>query len=281
MPKIIVTHINPDQDALATVWLTRRYYPGFQGDDVTYAFVPAGETYQKQPVDSNPDIVHVDTGLGLFDHHHIPEKICAFGQMYKHLLKKDVIPVYDVAPLARIHKVVNDYDNFLNVYYPDVTADYHDFTLDQITSGLIHTELHDTEKVGIVLPIFDAILQVTKNKIKAEKNITEGFVFQTKKFGKSIVMENSNNDSMKFAQKSGFQLVARKDPKQGNIRVVCLPKDEYDLTPIYQIIKAEDTVGTWFFHQSKHMLINGSNVNPTMKPSPITTKRLIEILQQF
>ncbi|MBP6994391.1 hypothetical protein KBB12_04055, partial [Candidatus Woesebacteria bacterium] len=117
--------------------------------------------------------------------------------------------------------------------------------------------------------------------IKAEKNIAEGVVLQTKAFGKAIVMENSNNESVKFAQKLGYQLVARKDPKQGNIRIVCIPKDEFDLTGIYTIIKSEDTVGTWFFHQSKHMLINGSNVNPAMKPSPITTARLIEILQQF
>lgn len=281
MSKLIVTHINPDQDALASVWLIRRYYPGFQGDDVEYAFVPAGETYQKLAVDVDPDIVHVDTGLGQFDHHQITEKICAFKRIYDYLTKRSLVPVYDEVPLGRMGKVVNDYDNFLNVYYPDVTADYQEFTLDQITSGLIHTELHDKEKVAIVLPIFDAILQTIKNKIKAEKNIKEGFVFQTKAFGKAIVMENSNNESMKFAQKSGFQLVARKDQKQGNIRIVCLPKDEFDLTPIYTIIKAEDTVGTWFFHQSKHMLINGSNVNPTMKPSPITTARLIEILQQF
>jgi hypothetical protein len=227
MSKLIVTHINPDQDALSSVWLVRRYYPGFQGDDVEYAFVPAGETYRKLAVDADPDVVHVDTGLGLFDHHQITEKICAFTRIYDYLTKRSLIPVYDEVPLGRMGKVVNDYDNFLNVYYPDVTADYQEFTLDQITSGLIHTELHDKEKVAIILPIFDAILQTIKNKIKAEKNMKEGFVFQTKAFGKAIVMENSNNESMKFAQKSGFQLVARKDPKQGILclRFMALSKD--------------------------------------------------------
>lgn len=281
MSKRIVTHINPDQDALASVWLVHRYYPEFQGDDVEYAFVPAGKTFEDKAADADPSVVHVDTGLGMFDHHQIPEKICAFKRIYDYLLQRDLLPVYDKDPLRRMGAVINEYDNFLNVYYPDVTADYQEFTLDQITSGLIHTDLHDSQKVGIILPIFDAILQTMKNKIKAEKNVDEGTTFVTKHFGKTIVMENSNNESMKYAQKLGYQLVARKDPKMGNIRIVCLPKDEYDLTPIYKTIQSEDTVGTWFFHQSKHMLINGSNVNPTMKPSPITTTRLIEILQQF
>ncbi len=281
MSKRIVTHINPDQDALSSVWLIHRYFAGFAGGDVEFAFVPAGQTYQGQTVDSDADTIHVDTGLGKFDHHHIPDKLCAFGRILDYLLEHGSVPVYDRDALGRMHIVINDYDNFLNVYYPQVNADYQEFTLDQITNGLIHTDLSDEDKVRITLPIFDAILQTMKNKIKAEKNIREGVEFDTRSFGMAIVMENSNNESMKVAQKHGYGLVARKDPKQGNIRIVCLPKDEYDLTPIYEIIHAEDQEGTWFFHQSKHMLINGSNVNPTMKPSPITTSRLIEILRQF
>lgn len=281
MSKLIVTHINPDQDALSATWLIRRYHPTFQGDDVEYAFVPAGKTYKDSVVDSDPDIAHVDTGLGQFDHHQIPEESSAFKRAYEFLSKRALIPSYDITALDRICKVINDYDNFLNVYYPDVISDYHEFTLDQITNGLIHTKLHDIDKVNMILPIMDAILQVMKNKIKAEQNVKEGIVFETKTFGKTIVMENSNNDSMKYAQKCGYQLVARKDPKQGNIRIVCIPKKEYDLTAIYQKIKSEETEGTWFFHQSRHMLINGSNVNPTMIPSSISTQRLIEILRGF
>lgn len=281
MSRRIVTHINPDQDALSSVWLIRRYYPGFQGEDVELSFVPAGTTYENAAPDTDPNIVHVDTGCGIFDHHQIASETCAFVRIFDYLDLHEHIPVYDKAPLKRMAQVINDYDNFKNVYYADVTADYHDFTLDQITSGLIHTDLKDAQKVELSLSFFDAILQVMKNKIKAERNVSEGVIFETKAFGKSIVMENTNNDSMKYAQKRGFQLVARKDPKLGNIRIVCLPKPAFDLTAIYKIIQKEDNVGTWFFHQSKHMLINGSNVNPAMKPSPITTTRLIEILQMF
>lgn len=281
MPKTIVTHINPDLDALSSVWLIRRYLPGFQGEDVSYAFVPAGKTLGDEPVDSLPDIVHVDTGRGIFDHHQIAEKLCAFLQIYTYLIKNNLLAAYDVEPLKRIAAVINDYDNFAEVYYSDVTADYQLFQLDSIISGFVHAGLPDTKKVEVSLPIFDGLLQIMKNKIKAEKNIGEGVVFETKAFGKSIMMENSNNDSMKYAQKCGYRLVARKDSKIGNIRIVCLPDDSLDLTPIYEEIKRQDSVGTWFFHQSKHMLLNGSLVNPTMVPSPLTTEQILAILRKF
>ncbi|MFO0703517.1 MAG: hypothetical protein U0525_02215 [Patescibacteria group bacterium] len=279
--KTIVTHINPDQDALSSVWLIRKYYPGFQGDDVEYGFVAAGQTYKKMVVDSDPDIVHVDTGLGRFDHHQIPEKLSAFKRIYEEGLKNNWFPSYDINALGRMCGVINAYDNFQEVYFPNPTADYFDFTLDQAISGLIHTKMPDAKKVEITLPFFDSILQVVKNKIKAETNVKEGIEFETKAFGKSLVMSNTNNDSMKYAQKLGFQLVARKDPEKGIIRIVCVPNDSYDLTPIRDLIVGEDKVGTWFLHQSRHMLLNGSLVNPTMVPSPITFERLVEILRSF
>ena len=279
--KKIVTHINPDQDATSSVWLIRRYYPGVQGDDVEYGFVPAGQTLDKMQVDIDENIIHVDTGLGKFDHHQIPEKICAFKRIYDQGLKNNWFPIYDIEALGRMCKVINDYDNFQEVYYPNPTSDYFDFTLDQAISGLIHTRLPDSKKIEIVLPLFDSVLQVIKNKIKAEKNIKEGIVFETKEFGKAIAMENTNNDSMKFAQKMGFHLVARKDPEKGNIRIVCIPDDKYDLTAVKDRIIKEDSVGTWFLHQSRHMLLNGSLVNPTMVPSPISFERLVAILRSL
>ncbi len=279
--KTIVTHINPDLDALSSTWLVKKYYPGFHGDDVTFAFIPAGQTHEKKPVDSDPDVIHVDTGLGKFDHHQIPEKICAFLRVYEEGTKKGWFPLYDIEALGRMCKVINDYDNFQEVYYPDPTADYFDFTLDQALSGLIHTKMPDRSKLDVAFPLFEAILQVVKNKIKAEKNISEGVEFLTKTFGKAIAMQNTNNDSMKYAQKKGYMLVARKDPEKGHIRVVCVPNKGFDLTSLRDKIVAEDKVGTWFLHQSKNMLLNGSLVNPTMVASPMTFEKLVAILRSF
>lgn len=279
--KLIVTHVNPDMDALSSTWLVRRYLPGYQGEDVEYRFVPAGKTWGGKAPDADPDITHVDTGLGRYDHHQIRAKLSAFEQIYLDLVRRSILEVYDVEPLRRMQQVVTAYDNFQEVYYPDNTADYHEFTLDRALSGLTHVGMKDTDKVAIAHPLFDSVLQCMKNKIKAEKNLSEGIVFETKAFGKSIFMENTNNDSMKHAQKAGYRLVARKDPKAGHIRIVCLPDDSLDLTPVYEQIKRIDSVGTWFLHQSRHMLLNGSIVNPSMVPSPLTSTQVLAILRDL
>ena len=39
--KIIVTHASPDMDAITSVWLIRKFLPGWE--DAKIQFVPAGE----------------------------------------------------------------------------------------------------------------------------------------------------------------------------------------------------------------------------------------------
>ncbi|MFN5934060.1 MAG: hypothetical protein ACK46D_07155, partial [Roseiflexaceae bacterium] len=66
MPSVIVAHLAPDLDCIAAIWIFKR----FGGvTDVQLQFVPAGTTLNNQPVDSDPRVIHVDTGLGRFDHH--------------------------------------------------------------------------------------------------------------------------------------------------------------------------------------------------------------------
>ena len=50
--KKIVTHFAPDLDAITSVWLVKRFMPGWKKAEVV--FVPAGETLDDQPVDSDP-----------------------------------------------------------------------------------------------------------------------------------------------------------------------------------------------------------------------------------
>lgn len=64
----LVTHEHPDFDGLLGVWQMARYLES-QGHAVKLAFVPAGETLDGMEVDSDPHIIHIDTGKGKFDHH--------------------------------------------------------------------------------------------------------------------------------------------------------------------------------------------------------------------
>ena len=63
---IIVSHIWPDLDSITSIWLLKRF-GGYK--DAELAFIPTGNTLNGMPVDSDPEVIHVDTGRGRFDHH--------------------------------------------------------------------------------------------------------------------------------------------------------------------------------------------------------------------
>ena len=81
----------------------------------------------------------------------------------------------------------------------------------------------------------------------------------------------------KLAQKMGFDLVIRKEPGTGFVSIKCQPKDELDLTKLYELLKQKDTKADWYFHPSKHIILNGSRHNPKVKPSSLSLEELIEI----
>src|SRR3990172_5055768 len=108
--KTIVTHLAPDVDAVASVWLLKRFLSEWK--DAKLAFVPAGRTLDDEPVDSDLNILHVDTGLGKLDHHQTDEDTCAAvktieyiaTQSHKSYAKSQKFP--DEA-LTRLTDVVN------------------------------------------------------------------------------------------------------------------------------------------------------------------------------
>ena len=66
-------------------------FPGW--DKAEVKFVPAGKTLNSNPPDVDPEIIHVDTGLGKFDHHTTGDKsVCAavkvLGRLKKRIMSK-------------------------------------------------------------------------------------------------------------------------------------------------------------------------------------------------
>ena len=154
--KILVTHHSPDLDALCSVWLFKKFHPEFKKSEVK--FVPAGSTWGNQPVDSDKNIVHVDTGKGIFDHHQINKKTCASQIIYQWLKNKKYIKAKYYSSLDRLIELVIDDDHFRSADYPDPTADYHDLSLPQILSGLKYNYHTSEEIITIGLPLIDACL---------------------------------------------------------------------------------------------------------------------------
>lgn len=275
--KTIVTHLSPDLDASTACWLVLRFLPGFQNAQVV--FVPAGSTLHNLPPDSNPEIIHVDTGLGNFDHHQIDTYTSATKLVYEYLIKKNYLQQKVIKPLERLVEFVNSIDHFAEAYYPDSTSDKYEFCLSQIIEGLKNT-LDNSQTVQLTSTLLDAVLQLLKNKVRAEQEINKGFDFQSK-FGKCLAVESRNEEVVKLGLKMKYVLVVRKDPVKGNVRIKTLPDKKYDLTPLYKKIVDKDKKGTWFLHISKNMLLNSSSKNPHFIPTFLTLKKIIEIIRSI
>lgn len=274
--KVIVTHLSPDLDAISSCWLIKKFLPGWQ--NAIIKFVPAGSTLNNSPPDDNPEIIHVDTGLGKFDHHQINIKTCSAEKILVYLKKNRLIKKKLLEPLTRLVSFVIEDDHFLEVYYPEPESDRYEFLLNNTIDGLKIVLAEDQKLAEFVFIILDGTLEKFKKKISAEEETKKGVIFHSY-LGKSFAVESPNDEVLRFAQKIGYQLVIRKDPKFGNIRIKCPPEPKLDLTPIYNKILQIDSVGSWFLHSSKHMLLNGSPKRPDQIPSPLTLPRLIEIIK--
>lgn len=273
--KTIVVHFGPDLDAITGIWLVKTFFSGWE--EATIAFVPAGKTLEDKPPDDNPEILHVDTGFGKFDHHQTDADTCAALLVYEEVKK-----LHGPDPaLERMLAIVNDVDHFREVYRPNPTADLWDFHLASQIDGwrLLYSD-NPLKIVALAMEALDAIYKVFQNKVWAEKELKEkGKEFVTR-WGKGIGIETVNDEVVHLGQKMGYVMVARKDPKKGYLRIKSLPRETIDLTALYNTLKAGEPDATWFLHASRHMVLNGSSKNPDMRPSKRSLEEIIEVIKK-
>lgn len=286
--KTIVTHFAPDVDAVSSVWLLKRFLAGWSEAEVK--FVAAGKTLDNDIVDSDPNILHVDTGMGILDHHQTDEDTCAAKRTLDYIsseirnskleIRTRNVSKFPDEALERLVDVVNDIDHFREVYYPNPSADFYDFGLVAILDGLRLIFKDENSKiVDFGLIGLDGIYKGFQNKVWAAEELLQGVEFKTKK-GKGVGVETINDDTVKVAQKNGYTIAIRKDPKKGFVRIKTLPDSSIDLTKCYNILKVKDSEATWFLHASKKMLLNGSVKNPDSKPTSLSLKEVIEVLKE-
>ena len=120
-----------------------------------------------------------------------------------------------------------------------------------------------------------------ENRIWAEKEIRDkGRIFDLK-MGDALAIETENDDVIKLAQLMGTDLVIKKDPRVGNVRIKSSPKTQIDLTQAYEEIKKVDSKASWFLHVGKKMLLNGSSKNSKAVPSKLTLDELVGIIKRI
>ena len=267
-------------DAVTSVWLIKRFLPNWQ--DANIAFVPAGETLNKEIADSDSHILHVDTGFGILDHHQSDAYTCAAKKTYEYLQQKiNRDESWKDEAIERMVEVVNFYDHFREVTIADIMADYHVFDLVSIFDGIKSAYTDDNAKIiNFGLEILDMVYKVMQERVWAEEVLErEGTEFVSN-WGKAIAFETINDTVLKLAQKKGYILVVRKDPKKGYIRIKGNPLSKVDLTEKFKIFQKSDPHATWYLHPSKKLLLNGSTRNPNMKPTKLKLNQIIKILQK-
>ena len=345
--KIIVTHSSPDMDAITSVWLIRKFLQGWENSQVQ--FVPAGErlvgkrlassklasssdskdqklnakryTLGAIEVINGHEVIHVDTGLGPLDHHQTSsDEVCGASLTWDYVrIRNQESGIRGVEDkkwrekekaVSRMVRVVVDIDHFKEVFRKDPLSDYHEFDIAAVLDGLkLQKPNQDEFYVNFISDCLDAVLHEFENRIWAEKEIKEdGIKFETR-FGKGMGFETINDSVIKLAQKMGYVIVVRKDPRKGYVRVKALPSKKrlvskrlasssdskdpklnakrytldagIDLTLVYEKLRKMDPSATWFLHVSKKMLLNGSVKNPKMRPTRLGLSDIIGVLEKI
>lgn len=276
--KTIVIHPSVDLDCITASWLVKRFFPDWNEADIE--FIPYQGTWNNIAVDSQPDVLYLDVGMGKFDHHQRSEYTSATKLVFEHALSNGYIEGKSQDALNRLVTLVNEIDHFAEWNYPDASSDKWDLALFQIVGGLKQKGYEDRNILSVIHTCLDGVLQLMKNKIKAEEEIKKGYVFHSK-WGKTLAMNTGNDEAMRLAQKTGYSMVITKNPDDGNIRIKTVPLPTHDLTPLHKKIMEKDTKGSWYLHISCHMLLNGSKKKPGYIPSPLTLQQLIEIIKSL
>ncbi len=275
MKRIIVTHLKPDLDALTSVWLVHRFWPNWAEAEVR--FVPAGSGYQPK---EEEEVVVVDTGGGKFDHHQAAkgEELTSAAALVLAEIKRQKWLKEGLQPLERLVTVVTEIDNFRELKWPEAAADYHLFSLAEIIDAWSLIYHSDYLRVAALAEMsLDAVYLTFKNKVRAEAEISKGQEVSTP-WGKGLVLATANGAVEHLAQKMGYAIVIRQDPKKGNLRIVGRWDKGVDLSEWYRKLKSADPQATWFLHNSKCMLLNGAGSNNTMKPTKLKLAQILELL---
>jgi hypothetical protein len=284
---LIVTHHAPDLDAITSTWLLKRFHAQ-KFADAHVGFVSPGEKISLEEAEELGcqlhEITYVDTGFGEFDHHQpdrAMQRVCATSLVYDHICEVHPDKKDDRA-LQSIVEMANTIDHFEEVLWPEPDAERYLFMIHEMIRGHEFTDPHnDDSQMHFGFQCLDNIYATLTQYHKAKEIIqNKGEEFEVKG-GKALVLTTRNDDTIKVAQRMGYVLVARKDPKLGHIRIKARPDTDITLHKLHEKIQEVDKEGTWFFHGGGKMLLNGSQKNHNQKPSPLNADQLVIILKEI
>ncbi len=288
-------------------------------ENASIMFVPAGERVKNSKLHTpsdreedsiekigNDEVMHVDTGMGPLDHHQTNSlQECGASRTWDFVKKRHEGTekwFVKADAIERIISVIVAIDHFQEVYWGGAREDYQEFSLLGLLEGLKYEKPgEDNFYVLFGMECLDALVYDFENRAWAEKEIKEkGIEFSTR-YGRGIGMETMNDTVLKLAQKLGYTIVIRKDPRSGFVRIKTLPEkatsagvteaasqasdqrpktsDKVDFTLVSEQLQKMDPEATWFLHVSKQMLLNGTTKNPNMVPTKLALQQIIDVIK--
>lgn len=264
---VIVSHIWPDLDSIASVWLLKR----FGGHaDADLAFIPTGTTLNGMPVDSDPEIIHVDTGRGRFDHHQ--EEVHGHHVCSAKLVMNAVKP--GDSALERVIEYVTQHDNGL--IEPWLQNDR--WGWGGLMRGLnLHSPDDPRHVVEAMLPIMDGWYCWAKELEEVDRQFEDRIEFETP-WGKAAAFQGDLGGIRGFSFRNGAVIFVRRT-SHGWIGIEARVRDQIDLTSVYQRLKELEPEADWFLHASKRLLLCGSWKSPAVRPSRLSLEGIMDILK--
>lgn len=283
---LIVTHHAPDLDAVGAVWVLKRFDSQHYAD-AKVLFVNPGDTLSLEEAEAHDcqlhQVTHVDTGLGEFDHHQ-PDRgqqmLSATLLVWQHVCKVHPDLVDDQA-LAEIARFTTEIDHLGEVFWPEADNPRYGFMIHELIRGIEFTDPHDDDsQLAFGLKCLDAAYANLTQYFKALQILLESADRFELPAGQGLAVETSNDDVIKLAQKQGVILVIRKDPKLGNARIKVRPDAKFNLDKVAEAVKKADTQGSWYYHPSGKMLINGSRKHRNQIPTPLSLAQITSIVKE-
>ena len=258
----IVGHLHPDLDCITAIWILCRW-GGMH--DAELRFVPAGTTLDGHPVDSDPQVVHVDTGGGRFDHHHTNNHTLSAAE----LVRRAIAP--DDWSLERIVQNVTDIDHAAI----DLSTI---FNINDLIGGFHRCFPEQPERV---VHAMSANFDAWHAHEERQKHLTDAYSrrieFDTP-WGLGIAMESDEGGSSRLAFGDGAVLYLYRD-KHRHTGISARARSQVDLTPVYHDLRRLDPGADWYLHPSKRLLLCGTVKAPARTPSKLTINELIGVLR--
>ena len=247
MGKVIVSHYSPDLDSITSIWILMRF-AGY--DDAELQFVSAGSTLNDMAVDSDPDTIHVDTGLGMFDHHQ--DKQNGKNDKCAARLVADVYTPKNWS-VNRIVEYVNLIDNG-KISFEEMVQP---FSVVRLIRGMNICNPRDSKFIiNIMLPCLDAWYESTKEEEAFYKEFENRLEFQTD-WGLGIALKTDVPAAAQVAYSQGAVLFVYQG-STGALGITAAPSSNVNLSDLFENLQKLEPNANWFLHPSKKMLLCGS-----------------------